>query len=148
MRIIEAPEEYIENDGDIKVFLAGGISNCRDWQREVIGALRTIDKVDNLELELYLNDRTLLPLEVTDFRNTEAQYAKKNIDGMTLKQNVVFAFDTNIVNIGKDNVSHPIIVKETPVEEVPQGEESEPEEEKEEKEPSNFEQISIFDDLD
>ena len=107
-----------------------------------------VDKADNLELELYLNDRTLLPLEVTDFRNTEAQYAKKNIDGMTLKQNVAFVFDTNINNIGKDNISHPIIVKETPVAEAPQTEESEPVEEKEEKEPSNFEQISIFDDLD
>ena len=107
-----------------------------------------VDKADSLELELYLNDRTLLPLEVTDFRNTEAQYAKKNIDGMTLKQNVAFVFDTNIINIGKDNISHPIIVKETPVAEAPQTEESEPVEEKEEKEPSNFEQISIFDDLD
>ena len=57
MRIIEAPEEYIENDGDIKVFLAGGISNCRDWQREVIGALRTIDKVDNLDRLVIFNPR-------------------------------------------------------------------------------------------
>ena len=57
MRVIEAPEEYIENDGDIKVFLAGGISNCRDWQREVIGALRTIGKVDNLDRMVIFNPR-------------------------------------------------------------------------------------------
>ena len=59
MRVIEAPEEYIENDGDIKVFLAGGISNCRDWQRGVIGALRTIGKVDNLEVDFVWKKQNL-----------------------------------------------------------------------------------------
>ena len=61
-------------------------------------------KVDKLELTLYLNDRTIKNLVVEDFRNTEAQYAKKNIDEMTLKQKISYVFDTNIINIGKDNI--------------------------------------------
>lgn len=39
MRVITAPEEYIRQEGDITVFLAGGITNCRDWQSEVINEL-------------------------------------------------------------------------------------------------------------
>ena len=36
MKIITAPEEYKREDGDITVFLAGGITGCRDWQSEVL----------------------------------------------------------------------------------------------------------------
>ena len=36
MRVIEAPGYYEPFDKDVSVFLAGGITNCRDWQREVI----------------------------------------------------------------------------------------------------------------
>ncbi len=105
-------------------------------------------KVDKLELTLYLNDRTIKNLVVEDFRNTEAQYAKKNIDEMTLKQKLSYVFDTNIINIGKDNISHPIIVKETPVSQVEEQAVEVEEKEDEKKESTNFEQISIFDDLD
>ena len=103
---------------------------------------------ENLKLDLYLNDRSIFQLEITDFRNTEAQYAKKNIDGITLKQHVSFVFDTNLITVNKDNVSHPIIVKETPKPEVEEIVEEEEEKEEPEKENTGFEQISIFDDLD
>ena len=105
-------------------------------------------KVDKLELTLYLNDRSIKNLVVEDFRNTEAQYAKKNIDEMTLKQKLSYVFDTNIINIGKDNISHPIIVKETPVSQVEEQVVEVEEKEDEKKESTNFEQISIFDDFD
>lgn len=36
MRVITAPELYARQDGDIFCFLAGGITNCPDWQKEVI----------------------------------------------------------------------------------------------------------------
>lgn len=36
MRVITAPEYYEPYDKDISVFLAGGITNCHDWQSEVI----------------------------------------------------------------------------------------------------------------
>ena len=114
----------------------------------IVGAFK-VKKDEPFNVVLYLNDRTTKNVEVKDFRNTEAQYAKKNIEGFTLKQHVMFVFDTNVSSIGKDNISHPIVVKEPKFVE----ESSEPndtvqsEETKEEKEVA-FEQISIFDDLD
>ena len=105
---------------------------------------------ETFTLNLYLNDHTILPYEVNDLRNTEAQYAKKNIDGMTLKQHISFVFDTTIVNVGKHNVSHPIIEKELPPAEtqIIEPVEEEKNEEENDKEPGSYEQISIFDDLD
>ena len=39
MRIITAPNYYEPFTKDIRVFLAGGITNCQDWQWEVIKRL-------------------------------------------------------------------------------------------------------------
>lgn len=47
MRVITAPEFYIPQEHDITVFLAGGITNCPDWQSKVIKDLN----VDNHYLE-------------------------------------------------------------------------------------------------
>lgn len=43
--IIEAPNEVytIENDRNIKLFLAGGISNCPNWQSEVVEKVKDAD---------------------------------------------------------------------------------------------------------
>ena len=104
---------------------------------------------DPIEVTLYLNDRTTKTIKVEDYRNTEAQYAKKNIDDITGKQHIAFVFDTEVSNIGKDNISHPIVVKESKVNEESEPlETTEKVEEKKEKEDVTFEQISIFDDLD
>jgi len=42
--IIEAPNEVysLENNGNVKMFLAGGITNCPDWQKEVLDQLKDI----------------------------------------------------------------------------------------------------------
>ena len=32
MRVIEAPNDIILNDNEITCFLAGGITDCEDWQ--------------------------------------------------------------------------------------------------------------------
>ena len=114
----------------------------------IIYAMIGDKREEKLNLDLYLNDRTIFNLEINDFRNTEAQYAKKNIDGITLKQHISFVFDTSLIVVNKDNVSHPIIVKETPKAEAEEPVEAEEENEEPEKENSGFEQISIFDDLD
>ena len=107
---------------------------------------------ENLNINLYLNDRTNKIITVDDLRTTEAQYAKKNIDENSAKQHIAFVFDPEVIVVNKDIVSHPVAVKET--EEVesninnsePEVIESSPNEEK--KEETSFEQISIFDDLD
>lgn len=41
--IIEAPNEIysIQNSKNIKLFLAGGITNCPDWQNEIIEAIKS-----------------------------------------------------------------------------------------------------------
>lgn len=43
MKVITAIEEYTKQENDICVFLAGGITNCPEWQDEVIEGLKNID---------------------------------------------------------------------------------------------------------
>ena len=43
MRVVTAPNQYERAFGDITCFLAGGITNCPDWQSEVIEQLRHIE---------------------------------------------------------------------------------------------------------
>ena len=45
MRVITAPNKYIPEKNDITLFLAGGITNCPDWQKEVIKGLEGIDSL-------------------------------------------------------------------------------------------------------
>ena len=107
------------------------------------------NKDETMNVELYFNDKTYKVLTISDLKNTEAQYAKKNINCMTLKQQIAFVFDNTIINIGKDNISHPIVVKEVKKVDGEEIEESSNDvEEANEKEETSFEQISIFDDLD
>lgn len=48
MRVITAPEDYTLQDGEVSVFLAGGITNCPNWQKDVIDELaRYCDYKDN-----------------------------------------------------------------------------------------------------
>lgn len=39
MKVITAPTEYKLQDGEISVFLAGGITNCPNWQNDIINRL-------------------------------------------------------------------------------------------------------------
>ena len=39
MRVVTAPEKYTRQEKDVFVFLAGGITNCSQWQKEVIKEL-------------------------------------------------------------------------------------------------------------
>ena len=105
---------------------------------------------ESLNINLYLNDRTNKIITVDDLRNTEAQYAKKNIDEITAKQHIAFVFDSEVIVVNKDIVSHPVAVKEVeePENSEIESEVVEQEETKSEKEETSFEQISIFDDLD
>ena len=59
MRVITAPEHYEPSDKDITVFLAGGITNCPNWQKQVIDTLSN-DKYyyeDNLDSLVLFNPR-------------------------------------------------------------------------------------------
>ena len=53
MIVITAPEKYVSQSGDVCVFLAGGITNCTNWQKEVIQTLRNKMKaIDEAERRL------------------------------------------------------------------------------------------------
>lgn len=120
----------------------------------VVRALKTSKgDGDLLKINLYLNDHTTKTIEVTDLRNTEAQYAKRNIDGILARQQIGFVFDEQIIYVDNTIESHPVLNKKddslnessdknTNI--IADGTSSEGNDKKEE---SGFEQISIFDDL-
>ena len=43
MQYIESPQNYTKMPGDVAIFFAGGITNCPDWQSEIVDALRDIN---------------------------------------------------------------------------------------------------------
>lgn len=43
MNYVEAPDMWIEADDDIKLFLAGGITGCPDWQKAMVSHLRNAE---------------------------------------------------------------------------------------------------------
>ena len=42
MKVITAPNEYILEKDEISVFLAGGITNCPNWQEDIINRLENL----------------------------------------------------------------------------------------------------------
>lgn len=48
MKVITAPQDYIPQPNDVLCFLAGGITNCKEWQREVIFTLKRIEGLEHL----------------------------------------------------------------------------------------------------
>ena len=116
-------------------------------QHNIISVFKHTRNDEELIATLYLNDHTNITYKLSDFRNTEAQYAKKNIDNMTLKQKIGFVFDTDVIVVDKNVISHPIVMKESANSNIQTLVNEEGEEENDDKE-GGFEQISIFDDLD
>ena len=45
MKYIEAPEVYKKLDDKLSIFIAGGITNCPDWQSEIVELLNNADVV-------------------------------------------------------------------------------------------------------
>ena len=48
MKVITAPQDYIPQPNDVLCFLAGGITNCKEWQEEVIFTLKRIEGLEHL----------------------------------------------------------------------------------------------------
>ena len=48
MRVFTAPEEVTLSKYDVTCFLAGGIQNCPNWQRDVIDILKSIAGLNDL----------------------------------------------------------------------------------------------------
>ena len=118
----------------------------------VVSAFKLTTKQDLLKINLFLSDNTYFAFDLDNFYLTDLdKYAKKNIE-IPAKEKIAMVLDTNIEIINKKTVSHPIIVKEKPVIEAGEGDDSEGEivekEQPVKEEKEGFEQISIFDDLD
>ena len=138
----------------------------------IISVMKPVIK-DYIKFYLYLNDHTNKKIVLEELKNTESQYAKKNIDEVSVKQHIGFVFDAEMIYVTKDIVSYPVkqkykeevenvvddssssmtIKNEIGEENVIENIEEAPSkvtktEEKEEHEEGGFEQISIFDDLD
>ena len=118
----------------------------------VVSAFKLTTKQDLLKINLFLSDNTYFAFDLDNFYLTDLdKYAKKNIE-IPAKEKIAMVLDTNIEIINKKTISHPVIVKEKPIIEAGEGDDSEGEiAEKEQpvkEEKEGFEQISIFDDLD
>jgi len=50
MKVITAPEEYLKEGKETSVFLAGGITNCSEWQKSIIDYFNKQSNTDNLVL--------------------------------------------------------------------------------------------------
>ena len=142
---------------------------------KVVNAIKVPARVDLMKLNLFLNNNTVYELTIDDFRNTQARYAKKNID-IPPRTSIEYVYDTTLEVIDDKTISFPILTKEpkndrngednsgepriddedSGIEIISEGEETvesllkeeeKVEEVKEETKPG-FEQISIFDDDD
>ena len=78
MKVITAVEKYKPNYGDITVFLAGGITDCDNWQKRVIDYLKTQQHTEHLVVfnprrdKFPINDPNAAEEQITwEFNNLE-----------------------------------------------------------------------------
>ncbi|MCQ2814739.1 MAG: DNA topoisomerase IV subunit A [Bacilli bacterium] len=129
----------------------------------VVSAIKISKELDSKNVNLYLSNNETVQLLITDFTNTEAQYAKKNINEVPSKVDILNVFDDNLCTINQNTVAVPIRVVEQSIDiknessndaKIENNIETEVEEkqmqskENEDKKGNGFEQISIFDDID
>ncbi|MCK9446223.1 nucleoside 2-deoxyribosyltransferase domain-containing protein [bacterium] len=74
--IIEAPNKIygVENNNNINLFLAGGISNCEDWQFEVCNELKNIEN-----LTIYNPRRRDFDITDNNTKNEQITWEFKNL---------------------------------------------------------------------
>ena len=72
MRMITAPEKYERKSGDITVFLAGGITNCHNWQEEILKYLDT-DFTPEITSKLVIFNPRRKNFHINDPNATEQQ---------------------------------------------------------------------------
>jgi hypothetical protein len=83
MRYIEAPTVYQPRSGEKSLFLAGGITDCPDWQQEVVQMLA------DTELILINPRRSQFPARDMDAIATQTKW---ELDHLRLSQEVLFWF--------------------------------------------------------
>jgi hypothetical protein len=66
VQVIEAPNRIELDDNKINIFLAGGITNCPNWQKELIELLKNRIQDDNDDLVLFNPRRENFPIHIPD----------------------------------------------------------------------------------
>jgi hypothetical protein len=56
MKVITAIEEYTPNPNDVKIFMAGGITKCKDWQKDIIEDLTCLSNIEKMSRSPLLKD--------------------------------------------------------------------------------------------
>ena len=62
MRVITEPNYYEPHDKDVSVFLAGGITNCPNWQKKVIETIKNTYSIVTDSLVLFNPRRDNFPI--------------------------------------------------------------------------------------
>ncbi|MCQ2087230.1 MAG: DNA topoisomerase IV subunit A [Bacilli bacterium] len=133
------------------------VPSFKNDKHTVVAACKIDTRSDINYFSLYLSNQEIFEFSVDNYYLTDAtKNAKKNIE-TPAKTLVVNAYTIGLEKIDNKSISHPIVVKEKPAEEVGESDSSEVEETNVDNEPrveeepakeKKFEQISMFDDLD
>jgi len=88
MKVITSPEVYHQSDDEVSVFLAGGITNCHDWQSDVIAFLQKYN-VDDLhsrldKLVIYNPRRPNFPIDDPSTAQEQIEWEFKNLEKMDI----------------------------------------------------------------
>jgi hypothetical protein len=94
MLVIEAVNEVysLENEHNLKVFLAGGITNCPDWQKDIIEMLKELD-LENLTV--YNPRRKKFPIKDPDAAEQQIAWEYKHLESADI---IVFWFSRGSLN--------------------------------------------------
>ena len=77
MKVITCPDEYTKSEKDIFCFLGGGITNCPNWQKEVINILQ---KVDPEHLVVFNPRRDNFPINNPNASDEQIQWEYKYLE--------------------------------------------------------------------
>lgn len=87
MKYIEAPVKYYT--GKLSIFLAGGITNCPDWQKEMVELLRDLDIV------IYNPRRKNFPIDDPDASYAQIKWEFEFLDRADM---ILFWFSSGSLN--------------------------------------------------
>ena len=85
MKVITAPEIYNQKENEISVFLAGGITNCDNWQQDIIRYIKRFrpDDMDN-DLIIYNPHRDNFPINDPLAADEQICWEFKNLSKMDI----------------------------------------------------------------
>ena len=89
-KVIEAPNKYTLKKNEISVFLAGGITNCPDWQKDLIELLK-----DTPDLVMFNPRRANFPIKDP---NAAEEQISWEYDSLKEVDNLIFWFSRGSLN--------------------------------------------------